>query len=169
MYAMFPFDNSVPLLDSPGGTQVATLTRAVVNSQVEIDAGGWVQVLETDGARVVELGRLDYVPPAGEIQEHFAAFAGLYAARDPNGFHTATIEVQNVGSAPTTVRLQLRQDDHWQEYVYDAAPGRATPREMYRVFGPAAALRQFGRVCLALALAVTVFAIARRSLTRAVA
>lgn len=154
LYAMFPADSAVPLCDSPGGKPVAILARAVVNSQEEIDAGGWVQVQEPGGPYAVQLSRLDYVPPPSASADYFAAFVSAYKARDPGKYRDARFEIQSGSSGVATARLHLRQGDHLQDYVYEVSPGRATPREMRVVFGPGEAVADIGRFILAVGAAI---------------
>lgn len=155
LYAMFPTDSAVPLYDSPGDRPVATLNRAVVNSQREIDAGGWVQVLDPGGPYAAELSKLDYLPqPNASPGRLFAAFETSYRARNPADARSASLTLDRAASGVTTARLRLHQNDHWQEYIYDATPGHATPREMYQVFGPGEAFRDIGRLILASAAAI---------------
>jgi hypothetical protein len=154
LYAMFPADSAVPLCDSPGGKPVAILARAVVNSQEEINAGGWVQVQEPGGPYAVQLSRLDYAPPLNASADYFAAFVSAYQARDPAGDRHARLEIQRDPSGVASARLHLRQGDHLQDYVYEVSPGRATPREMRVVFGPGEAVADIGRFILAVGAAI---------------
>lgn len=166
LYAMFPVNHSVPLYDSPGGTRVAILSRAVVNSQAEIVSGGWVQVHDSGGLRFVELATLDYLPGQNADPDSFKAFASSYQARDAAEHRGATLEIQPTASGIATARLRIEQENHWQEYVYDVVPGKATPRRMCTVFGPGAALQGVERLGLALVAACAAAALCSAGLAR---
>lgn len=150
LYAMFPSDDTVPLCNGPGGEQVGVIQRAVTNSQQEIDTGGWVQVQDPSGLRWVQLSKLDYMPPSDAKLDYFAAFVAAYKARALGEHRDARIEFHSDSKGVTAARLHLRQEDHWQEYIYDVSSGRAMPREMYLVFGPGEALADVGRSAAAL-------------------
>ncbi len=151
---MFPIDNAVPLSSVPDGKPVTTLTRAVVNTQEEVVAGGWVQVLDPQGPYVVQLSKLAYLPPETPTTDYFTSFVTAYQARDPNDFRSASFTLQSDASGITIATLHLKQEDHWQDYIYEVTANRATPREMYRVFGPAHAAQSLGQFISALAAAI---------------
>lgn len=153
LYAMFPVDDAVPICDSSGGLQVATLARAMMNSQREIDAGGWVAVQSGEETRWVQLNRLSYLPAPDSSVDYFASFAA-YVARHPEEYRSASLELHPGVFGVTTAWLHLKQDEHWQDFFYDISAGRATPREMYSVFGPGEALGDIGRFLTALVAAI---------------
>lgn len=149
LYAMFPANANVPIANTPGGTPTGVLTRALVNSQAEIDAGGWVQLQDAAASGWVPLSELRFEPPANSGVDYFAAFNAAYQARAPGDRRGASL---NFGPDPSGVQmatLRLKQENHWQEYVYLISAGKAKPLEMYRIFGPGEALRNFGRVLVA--------------------
>ncbi|MBS0198184.1 MAG: hypothetical protein JSR77_15630 [Planctomycetes bacterium] len=150
LYVMFPTDDTVPLCNGPGGAQVSVIQRALTNSQQEINTGGWVQVQDPRGVRWVQLSRLDYTPPPNANLDYFAAFVAAYKARAPGELRDAKLEFHSDAKGVTTARLHVRQENHRQDYVYDVSSGRATPREMYSVFGPGEALADAGRFAAAL-------------------
>lgn len=156
LYAMFPLDNAVPVCDAPDGKQVGVLKRAVVNSQEEIDQGGWVKLIEGNKNLWVELKRLTFVPDMGSEPDYFMAYMDSYRARDFTEWRGGFFETADDGSDTKRVRLRLEQDEHWQEWVYDVSGEKVTPIEMYQVFGPAVAFEELGRVMIALIAAISV-------------
>lgn len=150
LYVMFPSDDAVPLFSGPDGEQAGVLERAVTNTQQEISGGRWVAVQDPNGQHWVQLSRLEYLPPPGANRDYVAAFVAAYKARAPGEQRDAKVEFHPVGKGVTNVRLHLRQEDHWQDYIYDVSSGRATPREMNLVFGPGEAIADLGRFSEAL-------------------
>jgi hypothetical protein len=160
LYAMFPLNNAVPLCDAPDGKPVAKLTRAVANSQREIDAGGWVQVQDANVATWVALDNLVYSPAPGDTTDYFDAFVTAHRARAPGDFRSATLELHTEPNQVTIATLRLSQDDHWQKYVYQVSPGPPKPLEMYSASGPGEALRAVPRFLMACGSSAAFFIIA---------
>lgn len=159
-FAMFPIDNAVPLSSVPDGKPVATLTRAVVNTQEEVAAGGWVQVQDPNGPCVVQLSKLAYLPPETPTTDYFTSFVAAYQAREPKDFRSASFTLQRDPSGITIATLHLKQEDQWQDYIYEVTANRATPLEMYKVFGPGQALKDSLRLLTALAAGVVFIVLA---------
>lgn len=146
LYAMFPVAPDVPLRDAPAGKVVGTLTRAVVNSQEEITAGGWVAVRDAGSTSWVELSKLAYLPPPGASVDYFKAFEAAYVARDPGDYRSASLTLEPGAKVTAKATLRLGQDDYWEKYVYEISSGSARPVEMYLVFGPGQALSWCGGI-----------------------
>lgn len=149
LIAMFPVSDAEVIRDAPDGQPVGILTRAVVNSQHEIAAGGWVAVQDASRTAWVELSRLQYLPPAASGVDYFQAFAREYQARDPESPRWATLSIADDASGATVARLHLRQKDHWQDYVYRVKVDAATPTEEFRAWGPGEAFSNIGPFLLA--------------------
>jgi hypothetical protein len=166
-YAMFPINATVALHDAPDGTPVRVLDRAVVNSQREIDAGGWIRVLNPAGDTWVRLSELAYLPPAGATVDYFAAFAAVYPAQIADEFGNASLKLESASMGTTLITLRLGQDDHAQSYVYEVSNGHASPKR-YTESGIGDGLRAvgfaFGATVLyeAVAVVVIVVRMARR-------
>ncbi len=128
-YAMFPVNATVARYNAPDGAPVGVLDRAVVNSQHEIDAGGWIRVLSPAGDTWVRLSDLAYLPPTGATVDYFAAFGAVYRAEMGDEYGRASLKLENTSPGTTTVTLHLGQDDHAQTYVYDVSKGLAIPKE----------------------------------------
>lgn len=159
MYAMFPISNAVALRDAPDGQPAGVLTRAVANSQEEVAAGGWIKVQDPAGAKWVALDQLAYLPPPGAQTDYFAAFDAAYRARAPADFRSASFKLRATPDGARIATLELRQDDYFQEYVYQVSPGPPKALEFYEVFGPGWAmlnLDRFGAAIIASAAFMTV-------------
>jgi hypothetical protein len=163
-YVMFPASTSVPMRDappsSPTSKPIGTLQRAVVNSQEEIDAGGWVAVQSSSSVGWVQIDDLIYLPPAASTTDLFGGFVAAYRALDSDPFCDASFDLSQTPGGPTIANLRLRDDDHWQEYRYEITPAGPRPIEMYKVFGPALAMEDLGRVVIAAAAALGFLAVA---------
>ncbi len=168
LYAMFPLNNAVGLFDVPDGSPVDTLRRAVVNSQEEIEAGGWVKVRNPNKPGWVRLGDLGCLPPPEASADYFGAFVSEYRSGPGNEFRSATIDIRTDSAGVTTAKLHLRiDDDHVEEFVYQILSGAAKPLEMYRYFGPGVALKSVVPAILTGAVAAAIvmvggFAVSRR-------
>lgn len=132
LYAMFPMNATVTMYDTPDGVPVGVLARAVVNSQEEIDAGGWIRVLNPAGDTWVRLSELAYLPPPGANVDYFAAFAAGYSARIGDEFGRASVKLENANAGTTSVTLRLGRDDYAQRYEYEVANGLAVPKKYVR-------------------------------------
>ncbi len=130
-YAMFPVNAAVAWHSAPDGAAVGVLDRAVVNSQREIDAGGWIRVLNPAGDTWVRLNDLAYLPPTGAKVDYFAAFAAVYPAQMPDGYGRASLKLESASPGTTIVTLHLSQDDYAQTHVYDVSNGIATPKKYF--------------------------------------
>jgi hypothetical protein len=140
-YAMFPAHNAVPKFDAPNGAPIGVVDRALVNSQAERDAGGFVRMNDPKGTAWVRMDDLGFVPPDASSLDYFAAFKAEYAASAPGEFRSATLKLDTERGGMTRATLRLRpDDDHVEIYVYDISNGRATAVQMTRYFGPAVAL-----------------------------
>jgi len=145
LYAMFPVNSGVPLRDAPDGKPVSVLGRAVVNSQEEVDAGGWIGVLGGSDPAWVALSDLSCLPPADASTDYFGSFVSAYQSRDPSDYRNARLNFRRERSGTTTATLRISQDDHWQAYVYQVSSGPPKPLEMYRVFGPGEVFKNLDR------------------------
>jgi hypothetical protein len=153
-YAMFPVNATVPLCDAPSGKPVGVLARALVNSQAEIDAGGWVRVLDPAGVTWAPMTELRYLPVSNASEDYFEPFRTAYQARDPSGFRSASLRLREDSSGVTIATLRLSQDDYWQSYVYEVSEDRVRPLEMHLVSGVSQGLAAFGRSVFALGAVV---------------
>lgn len=165
-YVMFPTHEDVRRHDAPDGARIGTLDRAVVNSQAEIEAGGWVRVLGAESDSWVKLSELAYLPPSGANVDYFAAYAKVYREQIERGSGRATLEItgQAERNAIITLRLAQEQDDDAQKYVYEVSQGRATPIKMYTIDGIAIGFAVAGVVMItmtAYGAAVIVYLIVR--------
>lgn len=135
-FAMFPVNATVALHDAPDGTPVGVLDRAVVNSRREIDAGGWIRVLNPAGDTWVRLSELAYLPPTGATADYFAAYAAVYSSHIVDGFGIASLKLQSESPGTTTVTLHLVQEENdRQTYIYEVSQGGVTPVKMYVIDG----------------------------------
>jgi hypothetical protein len=158
---MFPVNNAVEIRDLPDGAVIGTLRRAVVNSQEEIDAGGWARVHDASTSAWVRISDLSYLSPSDVDTDYFGAFVAAYQSRTPNSFRDATLDLRIDSSGVTTATLRLRpDDDHVEIYAYEVAGGRAHPTEMTRYFGPGQTMKSVGPVVIAASAAAAFFAIA---------
>jgi hypothetical protein len=152
-YAMFPATNDVPIFDRPDGKEVGTLTRAMVNVESEVRAGGWVEVIDPAGSNWVRFEDLRYRAAPGSTTGYFDAFEKAYQARDPADFRTASLRFKEGRGGPTRLTLHLGQDDAWQEYVYQLSGEIATPLVAYIMHGPSAGIIETSRIMGAMVVA----------------
>lgn len=154
LYAMFPVNATVAVHDAPDGTPMGVLDRAVVNSQREIDAGGWVRVLSPAGDTWVRLSELTYVQPAGTTVDYFAAFAAVYPAQMADGYGKAsmTLEIANTGIETVTLHLSQDQEDDRQTYIYELSQAGVKPVEMYVIDGLSVGFQIAGLAMIAMML-----------------
>lgn len=156
-YLMFPTSTNVPLCDAPSGAAVATLDRAVANTQKEVRTGGWLTVNSANGVRWVELSKLAFDTDAALRDTMLERFSIAYKERHAVEMGTAHVQWQQISAARTEVRLTIRpDDDHVYVYVYDLVDGVPTPREKRTYFGPGVAMMNLdGVVYGAIAAACT--------------
>jgi hypothetical protein len=116
-----------------------------VNSAAEIDHGGWVAV-RNEEVVWVRLEDLRFGPVEVGDGDLFSRFAEAYRGRAPENYRTAETKSGRDGGGERVVVLRLAQDDHWQEYRYSCTATTYVPIEMFKVFGPAEALGDLGRL-----------------------
>lgn len=160
-YAMFPARPDVPLYDTPNGVVVGTLSRAMVNSQEELDAGGQVELVDRTATSWVKVDDLRFEKPSDAMEVDFAAFDVEYRAKAPNGFRHASLAFTTQQLGSTRFTLRLTDDDNYEVYVYDVIAGKPHAMEMYRVFGPGLALQDLVRLFWAVLAAAGVAIIIR--------
>ncbi|MBX3359204.1 MAG: hypothetical protein KF745_12345 [Phycisphaeraceae bacterium] len=136
LFLMYPAHESVPLLDAPDGSPVATLHRALGNTAAEIAAGEWIRVAASDGEQWVRKADPTYTTPSNAADSLRA-----YEAAQGKSFWGASVSTCAEPSGAETVTFTRRpDDDHVETFVYTVANGAATPLEMTRYFGPATAI-----------------------------
>lgn len=171
VYLMFPKDGAVPVYSTPEGPQVGVLSRAVANSQDEVDAGGWIAVREPTGDVWVRFADLRYVVPPARSMPLVDAYAKVWERKHRSGsVGIATHEAEN---RVTSVTFRRGVDDGWEEFQYDvAADGSARPSRILHMSAAGAGVNgavQFigasvGATVLSAVVAAGVWAIRARRL-----
>jgi hypothetical protein len=156
MYAMFPAKDDIPVFDQPDGKEAGKLTRAMVNVESEVRAGGWVEAVGSGGSTWVRMDDLRYRAPPDPATDYFGAFEKVFQARDPVGYRTASLRFED--DVRTTATLHLGHDEWWEEYVYEVSGGGATARAeaVYRMDSKAAGFAAAGRLVGAWVMATIV-------------
>lgn len=132
-YIMFPRTESVQLFDTPDGKPCGTLTRAVANSPKEVEAGGWIGVLEANiPNRWVRLEDLTFVCPENADQKSYvAALNASLAARDPKELPWFEYSKTKMDDG---VRVRARLWDRgWEESWYLVQGEKANPEKLILV------------------------------------
>lgn len=139
-YVMFPRTASVQLFDAPDGKPCGTLTRAVANSPKEVEAGGWIGVLEANMPKQwVRLEDLAFLCPAGADEDKYVdALNTSLAARDPKELPRFAYSKKKMDEG---VRVRTRLWDRgWQESWYLVKEEKTIPEKLFLVSEGAAGI-----------------------------
>jgi len=138
--------------DAPDGQQVEMLTRALVNSQKEVDAGGWVEARDPGKVTWVRLSELRFVPPPN-AGVYFDRFVAVYRERNPPYYQNATCSFEAAAPGETRATLRMQNDRRTTEYSYLISASGVRPLSMTLFDSIAGALEWFGSIVIATAVA----------------
>lgn len=129
-YVMFPRTTSVQLFDAPGGKPCGTLMRAVANSPQEVEAGGWIGVLEANLPKQwVRFEDLTFLCPASADEDKYVeALNTSLKARDPNELPSFDYSRKKTHEG-VQVRTRL-WDRGWQDSWYLVQGEKAIPEKL---------------------------------------
>ena len=150
LYLMYPATPSTPVFDHPDGHQCGTLTRALANSQNEINSGGWIAFRTPGDPQWVRLSDLRFQPPPASTFNYDLAYSDAQNGLNPSDAISASVVRTQESPTSSLVRFRRRLDDnHYGEYLYRITNSGVQPVEMRRVFGPGEALNDAPRLIIA--------------------